>query len=170
MIYLNIGSNLPSENGDRKTNILKSIKYLKDLKLNLIKISSFYETPSYPNYSDPKFINLCVKLETNLNAIELLNEIKKIEIKLGRIRKKKNEPRTCDIDIIDFNGEIIKNDELIVPHPRLHVRNFVIYPLKEIEPNWSHPIFNKNIDSFFQELDKTSHNEITRLSKSDILK
>ena len=57
MIYLNIGSNLPSENGDRKTNILKSIKYLKDLKLNLIKISSFYETPSYPNYSDPKIRN-----------------------------------------------------------------------------------------------------------------
>ena len=56
-----------------------------------------------------------------------------------------------------------------MPHPRLHVRNFVIYPLKEIEPNWSHPIFNKNIDSFFQELDKNAHNEITRLSKSDIL-
>ena len=169
MIYLNIGSNLPSEVGDRETNILKSINCLKNLKINLIKISSFYETPSYPNYSDPKFINLCVKLETNLNAIELLNEIKKIEIKLGRKRLNKNEPRTCDIDIIDFNGEIIKNDELIVPHPRLHVRNFVIYPLKEIEPNWSHPISNKNIDSFFQELDKNSHNEITRLSKSDIL-
>ena len=82
---------------------------------------------------------------------------------------KKNEPRTCDIDIIDFNGEIIRNDELVVPHPRLHQRNFVIYPLKEIEPNWIHPIFNKNIDSLFQELDKSFHNEITRLSKSDIL-
>ena len=108
-------------------------------------------------------------MESNLNPSELLNEIEKIEKKLGRIRIKKNEPRTCDIDIIDFNGEIIKNDKLVVPHPRLHLRNFVIYPLKEIEPNWSHPIFNKNIDSFFQELDKNSHNEITRLIKSDIL-
>ena len=169
MIYLNIGSNLPSEEGGRENNIIKAISYLKKLNLNLIEISSFYQTPSYPNNSEPKFINLCVKLESNLKANELLNEIKKIEKKLGRIRIKKNEPRTCDIDIIDFNGEIIKNDELIVPHPRLHLRNFVIYPLKEIEPNWLHPIFNKNIDSFFQELEKNSHNEITRLGKSDIL-
>ena len=169
MIYLNIGSNLSSKEGGRENNILKAITYLKKLKLNLIKISSFYETPSYPNYSDPKFINLCIKLESNLKASELLNEIKKIEKKLGRTRIKKNEPRTCDIDIIDFKGEIIKNDDLEVPHPRLHLRNFVIYPLKEIEPNWLHPVFNKKIDSFFQELDKKSHNEITRLGKSDIL-
>ena len=169
MIFLNIGSNIPSEDGGREANILRAINFLKKLKLNMIKISSFYETPSYPNNSDPKFINLCVKLESDLKASELLNEIKKIEKKLGRIRIKKNEPRTCDIDIIDFNGEIIKNDELVAPHPRLHLRNFVIYPLIEIEPNWLHPIFNKNIDSFFQELDKNSHNEITRLIKSDIL-
>ena len=169
MIYLNIGSNLPLDKGSRESNILKAINYLKKLNIKLIKISSFYETPSYPNNSDPKFINLCVKFESNLKAIELLNEIKKIEKKLGRIRIKKNEPRTCDIDIIDYNGKIIKNDELETPHPRLHLRNFVIYPLKEIEPNWFHPIFNKNIDSFFQELDKNSHNEITRLIKSDIL-
>ena len=169
MIYLNIGSNLPFEDGGRETNILKAINHLKKLNLNILKISSFYETPSYPNNSDPKFINLCVKFESNLKAIELLNEIKKIEKKLGRTRIEKNEPRTCDIDIIDFNGKIIKNDELETPHPRLHLRNFVIYPLKEIEPNWFHPIFNKNIDSFFQELDKNSHNEITRLIKSDIL-
>ena len=170
MIYLNIGSNLPSEDGGRKSNILKALSYLKKLNLKLIKLSSFYETPSYPNNSDPKFLNLCVKLESNLKASELLNEIKKIEKKLGRIRTKKNAPRTCDIDIIDYNSEIIKNDEFEVPHPRLHLRNFVIYPLKEIEPNWFHPIFNKNIDSFFQKLDKNSHNEITRLIKSDILK
>ena len=170
MIYLNIGSSLPSEEEGRENNILKAINYLKKLKLNMIEISSFYETPSYPNNSDPKFLNLCMKFESRLKASELHNEIKKIEKKLGRIRIKKNEPRTCDIDIIDFNGEVIKNDELETPHPRLHLRNFVIYPLKEIEPNWSHPIFNKKIDSFFQKLDKNSHNEITRLSKSDILK
>ena len=169
MIYLNIGSNLPSKEGGRKINILKAINHLKKLKLNIIKISSFYETPSYPNNADPKFINLCVKLESNLKASELINEIKNIEKKLGRVRLKKNGPRICDIDIIDFNVEIINNGKLEVPHPRLHLRNFVIYPLKEIEPNWVHPLFNKKIDSFFQELDKNSHNEITRLSKSDIL-
>ena len=169
MIYLNIGSNLPSIKGGRKDNIENAVKLLKELKFNLLEISSFYETPSYPNKNDPRFINLCIKLETNLSAIDFLKEIKEIEIKLGRTRLKKNEPRTCDIDIIDYNGEIIKNNDLIVPHPKSHLRNFVIYPLREIEPNWTHPIFNKKIDSFFVELDKNSHNEITRLSKSDIL-
>ena len=73
MIYLNIGSNLPSEDGGRKSNILKALSYLKKLNLKLIKLSSFYETPSYPNNSDPKFLNLCVKLESNIKASELLN-------------------------------------------------------------------------------------------------
>tara|TARA_Y100000741_G_C17996096_1_gene454122 strand:- start:62 stop:577 length:516 start_codon:yes stop_codon:yes gene_type:complete len=169
MIYLNIGSNLASLNGGRKYNIEKAIDYLKELKFNLIKISSFYETPSYPNKSDPKFINLCVKLQTSLKPVDFLKKLKIIEIELGRSRTKKNEPRTCDIDIIDYNGEIIKNNDLTIPHPRLHLRNFVIYPLREIEPNWIHPIFNKKIDNFFLKLDKNSHNEITRLGKSDIL-
>ena len=169
MIYLNIGSNLPSLNGGRKNNIEKAINHLKDLKFNLIKLSSFYETPSYPDKSKPKFINLCVKLKTKLKPLIFLDKIKEIETKLGRTRLKKNEPRTCDIDIIDYNGEIIDSYDLIIPHPKSHLRNFVIYPLKEIEPHWLHPVFNKKIDSFFLELDKNSHNEITRLGKSDIL-
>ncbi len=169
MIYLNIGSNLPSLNGGRKNNIEKAINHLRDLELNLIKLSSFYETPSYPDKSKPKFINLCVKLKTKLKPLIFLDKIKEIETKLGRTRLKKNEPRTCDIDIIDYNGEIIDSYDLIIPHPKSHLRNFVIYPLKEIEPHWLHPVFNKKIDSFFLELDKNSHNEITRLGKSDIL-
>tara|TARA_B100000965_G_scaffold397920_1_gene415179 strand:- start:12 stop:521 length:510 start_codon:yes stop_codon:yes gene_type:complete len=168
MIYLNIGSNLSSPNGGRKDNILKAIKCLKEMNFEIIKISSFYETPSYPNKSDPKFINLCVKLKSNLQPFKFLIKIKEIEKKLGRIRLKKNEPRTCDIDIIDYNKEIVKKTDLIIPHPKSHLRNFVIYPLKEIEPNWHHPVFNKKIDSFFKELDKNSHNEITRVGKSDI--
>ncbi len=88
---------------------------------------------------------------------------------MEEFEKKKNEPRTCDIDIIDYDGKIIKNIDLVIPHPKMHLRNFVIYPLKEIEPEWKHPIFNKKIDVYFLELDKKSHNEITRLGKSDIL-
>ena len=169
MIYLNIGSNLPSLTGGRINNIERAIIYLNELKFNLIKISSYYETPSYPNKSDPKFINLCIKLQSSLEPVVFLKMIKDIEFALGRTRIKKNEPRTCDIDIIDYNGQIIDSYELITPHPKSHLRNFVIYPLKEIEPNWLHPVFNKKIDSFFLELDKNSHNEITRLGKSDIL-
>ena len=169
MIYLNIGSNLSSSIGDRKVNIREVIIQLTNLNFDIVDISSLYETPSYPKKSDPKFINLCVKLRSNLKPLDFLTKIQEIEKKLGRVRIKKNEPRTCDIDIIDFNGIIIENKDLIIPHPKLHLRNFVIYPLKEIEPDWIHPIFNKKIDTFFKKLDENSHNEITRLGKSDIL-
>tara|TARA_A100001015_G_scaffold22289_1_gene25324 strand:+ start:385 stop:897 length:513 start_codon:yes stop_codon:yes gene_type:complete len=169
MIFINIGSNLSSEGGGRKYNINKAINYLKDLNVNLISLSNFYETPSYPDKSKPKFINICIKLKTELNPTDLLTELQIIEKKIGRTRLNKNEPRVCDIDIIDYDGKIIDEENLKIPHPRLHLRNFVIYPLREIEPEWIHPIFNKKIDNFFKELSKNSHNEITRLSKSDIL-
>ena len=92
MIYLNIGSNIPSEDGGREANILKAINFLKKLKLNMIKISSFYETPSYPNNSYPKFINLCVKLESNLKASELLKETKKSKKNLEEFGLKRMSP------------------------------------------------------------------------------
>ena len=166
MIYLNIGSNLPLDKGGRESNILKAINYLKKLNIKLIKISSFYETPSYPNSSDPKFINLCVKLKSNLKANELLNEIKKIEKKLGRTRIKKNEPRTCDIDIIDFKSEIKNSNDLILPHPKCHLRNFVLYPILQIDPNWFHPIFKKNAQFLINNLSQKYRIEITRLKKN----
>ena len=164
MIYLNIGSNIPTEDGGREANILKAINFLKKLKLNMIKISSFYETPSYPNNSYPKFINLCVKLESNLKASELLNEIKKIEKKLGRIRIKKNEPRTCDIDIIDFNGKNLSINsnlqKIDIPHLNMHKRNFVLIPLYEINQKWIHPKFKKNIVKLLLEL---TNNDLTHI-------
>ena len=94
-----------------------------------------------------------------------------IEEKLGRKRMIKNDPRTCDLDIIDFNGIVknfkMNNFELILPHERLINRNFVLHPLKEICPNWSHPKNKKNINIFINNL-KEANNEITKLSISDI--
>ena len=170
MIFLNIGTNLSSKYGDRKDNLKKTIELLKLNNINLLKISDFYETPSYPDKTNPKFINICIKIESSLPPLILLKDLQKIETLLGRTRFKKNEPRVCDIDIIDYKGKIINKPELKIPHPKLHLRNFVIYPLREIEPEWLHPIFNKKIDIFFLKLDKNSHNDITRLGKSDILK
>ena len=80
----------------------------------------------------------------------------------------KNEPRVCDIDIIDFNG-LIKTKSINLPHPRSHRRNFVLYPIKEIDPNWVHPILKKNVDFLINELSQNSRIEITRLSKSVII-
>ena len=100
-----------------------------------------------------------------------MKELILIEEKLERKRLKKNDPRTCDIDIIDYNNEIIdfklSNFELKIPHQSMTSRNFVLYPLKEICPNWTHPITKINIDVLIKNLKKTN-NEITKISENDI--
>ena len=169
MIHLNIGSNLDSQFGTRFKNICIAIKLLINSKLNIKKISSFYETPSYPNKNLPKFVNIGLKAEYSFDYKKLLKETSLIEKKIGRIKTKKNEPRVCDIDIIDFNGLIINSRILKLPHPRSHNRNFVLYPIKEIDPNWIHPIYRKNIDFLINELSQKTRIEITRLRKSVII-
>ena len=171
MIYLGIGSNLSSSFGDRFTNINLAVSFLKEKKINLIKQSSFYETFSYPNKENPKFINIIVAVETSLSPQDLMEALISIEERLERKRAKKNDPRTCDIDIIDYNKKIINfklNDfELKIPHQSMSTRNFVLYPLKEICPNWIHPINKTTIDVLIKNLKKTN-NDITKLSQNDI--
>ena len=169
MIYLNIGSNLHSYNGNRYQNINKAILLMSDF-FDIKKRSDFYETPSYPNKSNPKFVNIMLKGKTTLEPIALLERLKKIEKKIGRIKKNKNEPRVCDIDIIDFNRILLKKKNLQLPHPRLHERNFVLFPLKEISPMWEHPVLNRKINYFINKLNITSHIEITRIQNSAISK
>ena len=169
MIHINIGSNLDSKYGTKFNNISIAINLLIDSKLRIKKISNFYETPSYPNKKLPRFINIGLLAEYNFDHTKLIKEISLIEKKIGRVKSKKNDPRVCDIDIIDFNGLITKHKLLKLPHPRSHIRNFVLYPIKEIDPKWIHPIFKKNVDFLINELSQNSRIEITRLKKSVII-
>ncbi len=169
MIHVNIGSNLKSKNGTKFDNISIAINLLIEAKLKIKKISNFYETPSYPNKKMPKFANIGLLAEYNFDFIKLMTEISLIEKKIGRIKSKKNDPRVCDIDIIDFNSLVIKEKSIEIPHPRAHFRNFVLYPIKEIDPNWIHPILGKNVDFLINELSQNSRIEITRLNKSVIV-
>ena len=168
MIYLNLGSNLSSIYGDRKDNINKALDLLEKNKIKILKKSNYYETPSYPETKNPKFINLCCSIKFKYPVTILLEIIKNIEKKMGRIRTEKNKPRICDIDIIDFNELILNTKHLKLPHPRMHLRNFVLFPLLELNPEWRHPIFNKKIDKFIEELSIKSRIEITRLKKNAI--
>ena len=172
MIFLGLGSNLQSDFGDRYKNIELAINYLRENNINLLQKSSFYESVSYPNKNDPKFINVVISVETPLKSVDLMNRLLLVEEKLGRKRFKKNDPRTCDIDIIDFHGKIINtilnNIELNIPHKKMTERNFVLYPLKEICSNWKHPITKDSIDTLIKNL-KTPNNEITKLNQNDII-
>jgi len=170
MIHINIGSNLDSKFGNRHDNISMAINMLTESKLKIIKISNFFETPSYPNKKNPFFLNVGVLADYEFDETTLIKTINQIEKKIGRIKSKKNDPRVCDIDIIDFNGLIIENDKLQIPHQKCHLRNFVLYPLLQIDPEWIHPIIKKNVKFLIDKLDQKSRIEITRLNKSAIIK
>jgi len=170
MIHLNIGSNLESKFGNKFENISIAINLLIASNLKIKKISSFYQTPSYPNKKLPHFLNVGVSANYKKNEVDLLGKISLIEKKIGRIKSKKNDPRVCDIDIIDFNGLIIKNKNLKIPHEKSHLRNFVLYPILEIDREWVHPIIKKNVKFLINNLDQKSRIEITRLNKNVIIK
>ncbi len=166
MIHLNLGSNLVSPHGSRFNNIIITINLLIEAKIEIKKISNFYETPSYPNKNFPKYLNVGLIVNYKNNYFDLFKKIKFIEKKLGRIKTKKNDPRVIDVDIIDFKSEIKNTKELILPHPKCHLRNFVLFPILQIDPNWVHPILKKNVQYLIDNLSQKSRIEITRLQKN----
>ena len=161
--FLAIGSNL----GNKVKNINSAKKLLEEISIKILVSSSLYLTPAWPNPKDPSFNNIVLKIKTKLSLRELFIKIKKIEKTLGRVNKLKNSPRTCDIDIIDFNGKniniFVKSDNLIVPHQRMKNRNFVLFPLFEIEKNWKHPSNNQNIIDLMYNLSPKSLTTIKQI-------
>ena len=170
MIILGLGSNLSSSFGDRFNNINLAMAHLESHDIKILKKSSFYETLSYPNEKNPKFINIVVLVKTHLSPIDLMSVLIFIEEKLERKRDKKNDPRTCDIDIIDHNGQILdfnyKNLNLTLPHEKLIYRNFVLIPLHEITPEWRHPKTKDSIEVLINKLSNDDKNSILKVSKS----
>ncbi len=142
MIYIGIGSNL----GNRINYIEKAKYYLHINGINIIKSSRYYETLSWPDIRKPKFINVVIQTDTRFSPKRYLKIFKNIEKKLGRKKGKKNDPRTCDIDIISYDQKISINS-INLPHKRMHKRNFVLIPLYEIDKNWFHPKLKNTIKS-----------------------
>ncbi len=142
LVYLGIGSNL----GNKRSNIEKTKFKLSQKNIKILKSSNFYESFSWPNPNNPKFLNIVLKISTNFTLTELLKKCKEIEKNIGRKKSARNSPRECDIDILDYENKII-NGRIILPHPRMHTRNFVLLPLFEINKDWKHPISKDNIKS-----------------------
>ena len=136
----------------------------------MLKKSSFYETLSYPDINNPKFINVVVEVSANLSPEDLASVLIFIEKKLERKRNKKNDPRTCDVDIIDYNNQILdfryKNLNLTVPHKGLIYRNFVLFPLQEIAPNWIHPKTKEKISNLIAKLPEEDRKSILKVKKN----
>ncbi len=128
MILLALGTNIEP----REQYLKDALRKIVDNNIKIILESSIYETPAWGGVADQNFLNMCIEVETELDAYELLDTIQKIELELGRVRKEYWGNRTIDIDIITFNDLIFNDDRLIVPHKYIHDRNFVLAPLTEM--------------------------------------
>jgi 2-amino-4-hydroxy-6-hydroxymethyldihydropteridine diphosphokinase len=132
-VFIAIGSNL----GDKISNCRRAIDEIAGF-CEIVKVSSLYETEPVGNEDQPNFINSVAEIRTDLSPHELLAYLNRIEEKLGRVRSEKWGPRTIDLDIIFYGDQIIKDDNLIIPHPRAHLRRFVLEPICEIAPEFIH--------------------------------
>ena len=146
-VYLGLGSNL----GNRQDNLDKALDLLLQ-RLRVDKISSVYETEPVGNVNQPRFLNLVCQAYTRLAPMELLSLAKGIESKLGRTFSKSNAPRPIDIDILFYGEQVMETPELIIPHPRLSERAFVLIPLAEIVPELVHPVSGKTIKELKREV------------------
>lgn len=144
-VFLCFGSN----KGDRLKNILFSLYEIKSY-LKIKNLSSIYITEPWGKAEGGNFLNMVIRGFTDFSPFEFLRVIMDIEKKFGRVRKRKYEARTLDIDILFYEKLIMKNDKLTIPHPLLHERNFVLIPLSEIAADFIHPVFNKKIKEFIK--------------------
>jgi len=130
IVYLGLGTNL----GDREENLKQAIDLIKDFsKTNLLEISKVYETEPWGYNKQDSFLNLCLKLETGLSPQELLENCQLVEAKLKRKRLVKWGPRTIDVDILLYGDLDMQTDDLIIPHPRIVERAFVLIPLADLD-------------------------------------
>ncbi|MCK5542936.1 MAG: 2-amino-4-hydroxy-6-hydroxymethyldihydropteridine diphosphokinase [Desulfobacterales bacterium] len=149
-VYISLGSNL----GDKKRNLLSAIKFLKEHdKIRIIDISPFYRTEPVDYLDQDWFVNAVLKIETLLIPAQLLDVLKKTEIKLKQGKKSiRFGPRIIDLDIIYYGEMIVNTKELVIPHPRMHKRCFVLKPLCDIETDIVHPVFKRKSKELLDEL------------------
>ncbi len=138
--YLSLGSNV----GNREAHLCEAQDRL-DMIGRVVKASSFYETEPVDFTQQPWFLNRAVALETKDTPRQLMAAILSIEEEMGRRRVQKKGPRSIDIDIVLFDDTIMKSNDLIIPHPAMHERRFVLEPLAEIAPEVLHPVLKKTI-------------------------
>ncbi|MDG1859759.1 MAG: 2-amino-4-hydroxy-6-hydroxymethyldihydropteridine diphosphokinase [Emcibacteraceae bacterium] len=166
MILIGLGSNLTTEEYATSKEILEAaIVQLNENNIVVRKKSSFYETEPVPKSDQPWFVNAVVQVDTNLNAIDLLKRLHEIEHDLGRVRRERWEARIIDLDLLCYNNDIYPSKDqwakvrkdigpsfTVIPHGRLHERDFVLIPMRDIAPDWMHPIFEKTTENMLDQL------------------
>lgn len=152
--YIGLGSNL----GDRAGNLLLGIRGMMDADLDVIRLSSIYETEPVETFAQPAFLNMVaeVRSSTVSSSEEVMQRLQRVERDLGRTRSVPMGPRTIDLDLLLYQDQQRNTEFLTIPHPRLHLRRFVLVPLAELAPYLVHPSFHKTITELLQSLPDNS--------------
>lgn len=153
-VYLTLGSNL----GNRLANLKNAIANLTP-QMDVKKKSPVYETPPWGYADQPPFLNQCVMANTYLDPESLLGHLKRLETALGRETSFENGPRLIDIDILFYDDLILNTPPLVIPHPRLHTRGFVLVPLNDIAPDLVHPVLGKPVSELLLDADRVNIRE-----------
>ena len=144
--FLSLGSNL----GDREQNLRQALSALASEHIESRRVSSCYETEPVGYRDQPWFLNIAVEASSTLSPHELLDGCRHIESKLGRRRSFPGAPRTLDIDILLYGDRVIAEESLVIPHPRMQDRRFVLKPLSEIAPQVLHPLLKQTVQALFE--------------------
>jgi 2-amino-4-hydroxy-6-hydroxymethyldihydropteridine diphosphokinase len=141
VILIGVGGNLASPQfGPPRNTLSAALAALQAEGVSILGRSAWYQSEPVPRSDQPWFVNAVAALATGIGAADLLAVLQTIETRFGRTRGEPNAARVLDLDLLDYRGEIILTPSLILPHPRLHKRRFVLVPLAEIAPDWRHPL------------------------------
>ena len=147
--YIGLGANL----GDPAGQLRRALALIADLdEVAVVQVSTFYWNPPLGPQGQPWYLNAVAQVKTRLTAEELLRSLHRLETALGRVRGERWGPRVIDLDLLLYNGEVSRTPELVLPHPEMHRRAFVLAPLAEIAPDAWHPVLNKSATQLLAEL------------------
>ena len=154
MILIALGANLPSPAGKPADTLNAALADFAVRSITIEKRSGFYRSLAWPDPNDPPFINAVAAVRTNLSPSALLATLHEVESFFGRKRAEPNAPRTLDLDILDYDGRIERGPP-VLPHPRLEDRAFVLFPLRDVAPDWRHPVSGRSISELIAALPPT---------------
>lgn len=160
-ILIALGANIPSAVGSPEATLNAALAALEAKGVKILSLSRFHQTKAWPHPSDPPFVNAVAAVETELQPFALLRLLHDVETSFGRKRSAPNGPRTLDLDLLDYRG-LIQEGELVLPHPRMHTRRFVLEPLAEVSPHWRHPMSGQSVETLLQALDRADADDLAR--------
>jgi len=146
--YVSLGSNL----GDRAGNLLLAIRGMLDAGLEVTRLSQVYETEPVETFAQPRFLNMVAELQTTVEPEQVMMRLLHVEESLGRKRDIAKGPRTIDLDLLLYGDQIVDTKLLTLPHPRFHLRRFVLLPLAELAPHFIHPTLDETVRDLLEKL------------------